>query len=75
MKQKKKLLPWQFKLSDCKAEINLIENSKDKGYGTAFLNITFPDGRWIAFKSSDAMRVPMYAEAPVENNPKEGQKE
>lgn len=63
---KKKLLPYKFNLSECKAELQIIEGSakSEKGYGTVFLNIQFPDGRWIAFKSVEGMRVAMYKEEP-----------
>ena len=57
------LLPYKFDLKDCKASIQLIEGSKDRGYGVAFLNVEFPDGRWISFKSVEGMRVKMYADA------------
>jgi hypothetical protein len=55
MSEKTKLLPWQFKLSECEAQITLIENQE--GYGTAFLNIKFPDGRWITFKSVEGVKM------------------
>lgn len=69
MPKKGKLLPYEFKLSDCEASINLIESSDDPGFGVAFLNIKFPDGRWSAFKSVEEMRVKMYEEKQsLDNN-------
>lgn len=62
MKKTAILLPYKFNLSDCEATINLIESSENRGYGVAFLNIKFPDGRWISFKSVEGMRVVMYEE-------------
>lgn len=65
MKKTAILLPYKFNLSDCEATINLIESSENRGYGVAFLNIKFPDGRWISFKSVEGMRVVMYEEKKV----------
>lgn len=72
-----KLLPYKFDLKDCEATIQLIESSEDRGYGTAFLNIKFPDGRWISFKSIEGMRVLMYEakNSVVEIKNKEGNKQ
>jgi len=49
-----------FTLDECKASINIIASSKDRGYGTAFLNIQLPDGRWATFQIAEGTRVPLY---------------
>jgi hypothetical protein len=75
MPKKAKLLPYEFKLSDCEASLNLIESTDDPGFGVAFLNIKFPDGRWIAFKSVEGMRVVMYEKPKTEPLASDGNKE
>ena len=62
MKKKEKYERWQFSLDECKTTINIITNSEDKGYGTAFLNIHLPDGRWLVFKIDEDHRVPLFKE-------------
>jgi hypothetical protein len=49
----------RFDLSECKVEINIVQNSNDKDFGTAFLNVTLPDGRWIPFRAAEESRVPL----------------
>jgi hypothetical protein len=52
-----------FDLSECKATIQVIPSGKqDPGYGTVFLNIQLPDGRWVPFKQVEGSRVPIYKE-------------
>jgi hypothetical protein len=62
---KKQKLKCTFHLSECDAEIDLYEQNKS-GYGTAFLNVKLPDGRWIAFKSVENVRIPMYKDTVAE---------
>ena len=60
-KKSKKYEKSTFDLTECKATIQIIPSGKaDPGYGTAFLNIQLPDGRWIPFKQSEGSRVPIY---------------
>ena len=59
-KKRKKYERLEFDLEECKASINIIEKESEKGYGTAYLNITLPDGRWVSFKMPDCYRVPLY---------------
>jgi hypothetical protein len=52
---------YEFDLKDCKIQFNIIGSGKqDPGYGTVFMNVTFPDKRWVAFKIVEGMRIPMY---------------
>lgn len=57
----KKYARESFKLGECDACIQILPlGRQDPGFATAFLNIKFPDGRWIAFRISEGMRVPIY---------------
>jgi hypothetical protein len=66
MVEKKKRQKYEkstFNLSECKAIIQIIPSGKaDPGYGTAFLDILLPDGRWVVFKHVEDSRVPIYKE-------------
>ena len=67
----KKRIPYKrdsFDLSECKVSIQIVGNYKDEHgkYGTAFLNIKTPDGRWIPFAASDAAKVRLDHEAKEE---------
>jgi len=64
-KKREKYERCQFDLKECEAQINIIEKEDDKGFATAFLNITLPDGRWVTFKMPDCQRVSIYKEKEV----------
>ena len=59
-KKREKYERWQFSLDECKGTINIIENDEDKGYGVAYLNIKFPDGRWAVFRTAEAHRIALF---------------
>ncbi len=52
----------KFKLSECDADIQIIgdEHGPNRGYGTVFLNVTLPDGRWVSFRIIEGARIPLY---------------
>ena len=52
----------KFDLKECEANINIIEKADDKRFGTAFLNVKLPDGRWVTFEMVDCYRVPLFKE-------------
>jgi hypothetical protein len=62
MSKKPKRVPYKrdsFDLSECKVNIQIVGSHKDEygKYGTAFLNVKTPDGRWIAFAAFPPMKV------------------
>jgi len=60
--KKPKYERWQFSLDECKSQINIVQSQVKDEYGTAFLNLQLPDGRWLTFKIDNATRVPIYKE-------------
>lgn len=60
MKKKQEYKKSQFTLAECETQINIIEKSDDKGYGMAFLNVKFPDGRWAVFTTDKVHRISLY---------------
>jgi len=53
----------RFDLEECKVTIDIQPNPKDVSYGTAYLNIKLPDGRWLVFEVAHNYRVPLFEEA------------
>lgn len=63
-KRKPKLIKYEkdtFNLSKCEASIHIVQID-ETDYGTAFLNVKLPDGRWIPFKQVEGSRVPLKRE-------------
>jgi hypothetical protein len=58
----KKWIPYKrdsFDLNECKVSIQIVGDHKDEygTYGTAFLNVKTPDGRWIPFVATEGVKV------------------
>lgn len=60
--KKERYEDWTIDFSKCKVEFSIIPIGpyKKAEYGTVFMNVNFPDGRWVAFQIVDAMQVPLF---------------